>query len=80
MEEITEKIADLREIQRILDNLSIIKINLVKKGLIRHKLIKTRYKPIKNCSRQDCYKALYDINKIVGMYKWGENNEIVEDR
>ena len=28
------------------------------------------YRPVKNTSRQDCYKALYEINEIVGRIKW----------
>ena len=33
------------------------------------------YKPIKNTSKQDCYKALYEINKIIGIDGWGESFE-----
>lgn len=28
------------------------------------------FRPIKNTSRQDCYKALYEINEIAGKIKW----------
>ncbi|MBR3163564.1 MAG: hypothetical protein IKF17_05655 [Clostridia bacterium] len=28
------------------------------------------YRPVKNTSRQDCYKALYEINELVGRIKW----------
>ena len=53
------------EIKQILKSLTIKKITPIKST------DKIKYKPIKNCSRQQCYKALYDINKIIGNNNWG---------
>lgn len=57
----------IEQIQDILQELTIIKINPIKPTE------KVKYKPIKNCSKQECYEALYKINKIIGTYNWGEN-------
>lgn len=53
-----------RLIQDILQELNIKKIEPIKPTE------KTRYIPIKNCSSQQCYKALYEINKIIGNNNW----------
>ena len=57
----------IEQIQEILQELTIIKINPIKPTE------KVKYKPIKNCSKQKCYEALYKINKIIGTSNWGEN-------
>ena len=57
---------EIEQIQDILQKLSIIKINPI------NSTEKVKYKPIKNSSKQECYEALYKINKIIGKYNWGE--------
>lgn len=54
----------IEEIQEILQELTIKKIEPIKPTE------KTKYRPIKNCSSQQCYKALYEINKIIGNNNW----------
>lgn len=53
---------DEEKIKEILNNIQITRgVNLRGK---RH------YSPVKNTSKQDCYKALYEINQIIGRWKW----------
>ena len=54
----------IEQIQKILQELTIKKIEPMKPTE------KTKYRPIKNCSSQQCYKALYEINKIIGNNNW----------
>jgi len=55
---------DEEKIKEILDNICITRgINLRGKR-------KYHYSPVKNTSKQDCYKALYEINQIIGRWKW----------
>ena len=57
----------IEQIQDILQELTIKKIEPIKPTE------KTKYRPIKNCTRQQCYKALYEINKIIGTCNWEVN-------
>ena len=54
----------IEQIQDILQELTIKKIEPIKSTE------KTKYRPIKNCSSKQSYKALYEINKIVGNNNW----------
>lgn len=54
----------IEQIQEILQELTIKKIEPIKPTE------KAKYRPIKNCSSQQCYKALYEINKIIGNNNW----------
>lgn len=57
-----KQIKQLVEIRTILSGMTIIQ-DINKKN-------KDCYRPVKNTSRQDCYKALYEINELVGRIKW----------
>lgn len=54
----------IEQIQDILQELTIKRIEPIKPTE------KVKYRPIKNCSSQQCYKALYEINKIIGNNNW----------
>ena len=57
-----KQIKQLVEIRTILSGMTIIHD--------KNKKNKDCYRPVKNTSRQDCYKALYEINELVGRIKW----------
>lgn len=54
----------IEQIQDILQELTIKRIEPIKPTE------KVKYRPIKNSSSQQCYKALYEINKIIGNNNW----------